>query len=171
MKLKWALLLPSLVLSTGCDRLDSRIPGLFDWESSVLAREPFVLGPQGRVFSGNGQVRSRGDASVCVVLRKDYPLQHQPRMDRDFASLVHGARMTVEVTDQTGRVHAFEGVNQTWSQYGEVSTGPELSACAHAPRGELPDGTVIRTIQLKSDTPLPVQGAWWHTQPGDGSSP
>jgi hypothetical protein len=134
-------------------------------QTVVLAGQPFELDSTGRTFTSKEPLKVVGyTADTCVVLKSNYPLRPQPQVDRDFADLLHGAHITTRITTTKGKTYQFDSVGQAWDLYGPVSSKEELSACISCGcKPQMPAGTEIRSIDIKSDRPLNVLGAYWQS--------
>ncbi|MFD1299230.1 hypothetical protein ACFQ4Q_21610 [Lysobacter gummosus] len=166
--MRFGVVFLALLLSTGCDRIDKEISHMagFGEQTVVLSSQPFELTSQGRIFTSKEQMKVLGVSSVCVVLKTHQPMAPQSEMDRDFESLLKGEKISATLTDGNGREHSLDGVGQAWSRHGAVSSVEEISACLSCACGSrIPDGTVIKSVQIKSDKPLPVLGAYWESMP------
>ena len=160
------LVLTALFLIAGCDRLDKATMQFAGWETVALSSQPFELTPGGRTFTSKVQMKALGVSNACVVLKANYPMAPQAQMDRDFASLLQGANISATVTADNGQEYQLNGVGLAWAMQGAISSSEELSACLSCScDSEIPDGTVIRSVHIKSDKPLPVLGAYWQSMP------
>ncbi|MDR7136220.1 hypothetical protein J2X06_003446 [Lysobacter niastensis] len=136
------------------------------WETVALSSEPFELDPQGRTLTSKDQMKALGISNACVVLKANYPLGPQAQMDRDFESLLQGAKVSALLTADNGQEYQLDSVGQAWAMHGAITSSEELSACVScACESKIPDGTVIKSVHIKSDKPLPVLGAYWQSMP------
>src|SRR5689334_5987029 len=91
------------------------------------------------------------------------------RLDRvamGFAALLQGVDVSATLTAENGQEYYLESPMQAWALDGAVSSSPELSACvSSAGNAEAPVGTVIKSVHIKSDKPLPVLGVYWQSMP------
>lgn len=160
-----------LALSAGCDRLNDLAMRMAGWETIVLESHPFELRAEGRQFLSQTALTSRGEVSVCVVLKTDAGEQPPPFQSDEFESLMKGAILTATLESEAGRVYNLGHPSQAWVLDGVVSEGPELAACvANGSEESIPEGEVIRTVQIRSDRPLTVLGVYWQSEPPSGGS-
>ena len=82
-----------------------------------------------------------------------------------------GAILTATLETEAGRVYSLGHPSQAWALDGVVSDGPELAACVSNGDGQsIPEGEIIRTVQIRSDRPLTVLGVYWQSNPPSGGS-
>lgn len=161
-----ALLTAFLALTSGCDQLDRTMTQLDGMDTVILSAQPFELNPHGRVLTSSDQMKTRGISSVCVALKSHYPIAPQPQMDRDFESLLQGANISATLVAENGSEYRLDGANQAWALDGAISSTEELSACVSSVGNvKMPEGTVIKSVRLRSDRPLAVLGAYWQSMP------
>jgi hypothetical protein len=164
--MRTAFLISFLALATGCDQPSKVTMQLAGWDTAILSSQPFELNPQRRTFTSTKQMKALGISSVCVVLKTSYPMAPQPQMDRDFESLLQGEDILATLIGVNGTEYRLTGANQAWSSDGPISSSEELSACVSNAGGvEIPEGTVIKSVQIQSDKPLAVLGAYWQSMP------
>lgn len=160
------LMLLALALVAGCERLDRVAMGFAGSETVTLSPQPFELDAQGKTFASKDQMKARGISLACVVLKTHYPTAPQAQMDRDFEALLQGVDVSATLTAENGQEYYLESPMQAWALDGAVSSSPELSACvSSAGNAEAPVGTVIKSVHIKSDKPLPVLGVYWQSMP------
>lgn len=150
---------------TGCDALGTLGVGAADVETVVLAPQPFEMTSEGRVFDPAQPLESLGLAWACVVLKTDYALSPQSDMEHDYQVLMDGRTLSATFIDTRGVAHQVSGANLSWTRHGPFSSDGELSACLLATDDQIPEGSLIESIYLQSDRPLPVVGAYWQTLP------
>ncbi len=159
----------ALALSAGCDRLNDLTMRMAGWETIVLESHPFELRAQERQFLSQAALTSRGEVSVCVVLKTDAGEQPPPFRSAEFEALMKGAVLTATLESEAGRVYSLGLPSQAWKLNGVVSDGPELAACvSNGDEASIPEGEVIRTVQIRSDRPLTVLGVYWQSEPPSG---
>jgi len=163
------LLILGFLLLAGCDgRWDQAIQKMADFKDQtvVLTGQPFELDSRGRTFISKQRLDVLGTADTCLVLKTEYPLAPRAQMDRDFDALLRGTRITTTLTATNGQEYEFDDVGQAWNLHGSISSSEELSACISCGcKPKIPVGTVIRSIHIKADKPLPVLGAYWNSMP------
>jgi hypothetical protein len=168
MLMRQALSLLFFLLIAGCDQIEKGFMNLegFNEQTVVLSSQPFELTAEGRTITSKEQMKSLGISSVCVVLKTHYPMAHKPQMDRDFESLLQGTKISATLTDTEGHEHLFDSVGMAWNMNGAVSYSEELSACVSCACGShVPVGSTIKSVHIRSDRPLGVLGAYWHSMP------
>ena len=155
-----------LALATGCNQLGNATMQIAGWDTAILSARPFELNSQGRVFTSTDQMKALGVSSACVVLKTHHPRAPQAQMDRDFEALLQGAHISATLKAVNGAEYRLDSANQAWALDGVISSSEELSACvSSAGNPEVPEGTIIESVHIRSDKPLAVLGAYWQSMP------
>jgi hypothetical protein len=159
------VLAPLAIALVGCDRFPELFFGPHD-HRVVLSDKPLLLDTKPAHFSTD-EIKVWGMTSeICATLSNDAHIdtkQDGKAINVEFAKAKGGAHLLAVLHARDGKDYEWKG--DVWSL---ASNGASKSApvtmnaclrweCAEAP----PKGTEIASIDLSSDRPLPVLGAYW----------
>lgn len=108
-------------------------------------------------------IRSEGDVSVCLVLASGVRYDDRARVDMKYREMLRGAQPVALLRGVDGRDYRFSEPRQSWTEYGRVTKGGELSSCLAPEKGSFPGGVEIGSVELTSDVPLKILGIYWNS--------
>ena len=134
-------------------------------QAVVVSDVATQLGPKATRFAVPKPLKVMGLVSqVCVVVAQG--VQPEDDIDRQFERLTAG-------THFAARLHAADGKQYTWTSDGwafnVIRSQPEkdsLYACLdteHGANAQLPVGTTITSLQLRSSRPFRILGVIWES--------
>ena len=152
-------------------RMDSSVSAPFGFGENivVLAPTPLVLSKTPLVLTTNERMTVLGEStSVCLVMRDSVPATALSNMDT-LASEMHGSNVRVLVQTSDGLQKQLTPPLMGWRSSGVILSRNELSACASAScDARLPKGSVVKRIEISSDSELLVKGVYWESTPDFG---
>lgn len=147
---------------SGCDAFSERFTGRQN--VLVLATDGVTLSPEPVSFNTHGKAKVVGEVvSVCIPLRGGFPMTSSHVMQKEFDRLLGAAQIHATLISSNGRRIALGSPMQAWALEGFIEKANELSACLYPEPGqpELDVDTLITSVEISSDIPFAVHGAYW----------
>lgn len=104
---------------------------------------------------------SKGDVSICLVLATNIEYDTTARVNERYERSLSEGRPVALLTARNGKKYRFMDPKQVWTAYGRVTKRGELSTCLSPQGAPLPEGVHVELIELSSDKPLEILGAYW----------
>lgn len=140
----------------------ARVSGV---EDVVILEAGMVLSSRPSKIDVAPRLRADGDVRLCLVLASGVDGELSEKMDALYVKLLREARPVAILSGSDRHEYRFSRSDQTWTKYGRVSGGGELSACL-SPDETLPkDDLLFNSVVLLADAPLSVMGVYWSTRP------
>ncbi len=165
---KIVLFVATVVLVSGCGKKSEELLDAYFGQKNevvVLTDKITEISKSEKIYELSQPATVVGEeAAICLSLRGDFPLRHQPEMDAEFQRLMKGVEVFAQASSSDGKVLNFSNPMQSWSKYGNVLPEDELSACMRVKCGdEIPVGTKIKKIIVHSSAPISVWGIYWES--------
>ena len=162
---RYFILIPIFALF-GCDR----VMDVFDWLEGtktnvyVMTNKPISIGKKYISFNTQGDAVVVGSkASICFVLRGNFPLAASDVMEQEYDKYLKGKNITALIQTEKNSKIEVDKPYQSWSKYGVIEKNDELAACINfkCASEKLTVGTKIKSIDISASSPIKVKGIYW----------